>query len=309
MRVLELFAGIGGFSAAFPHLNVVSAIDIDRTARDVYLANFQHPYTIREIASLPIEWLASQGADVWWMSPPCTPFTQRGAQRDLDDPRSMAFKFLVRAVTTLRPRHVCVENVVGFEASAAFTHLSSEWSRVGYHIQVHHHCPSKLGWPNRRPRVYCIASLDGMPGVMSSEVNASAHQFHAMHLSQCVDPTVTQESHPGLWLNEAIATRYLSAMDRVSLTSKSPITACFAASYGKAMVRSGSYLETPTGFRRFTPREVARLLGFSDDFQLPMTLSTERLWHLLGNSLSIPSVRFVFGNLLRSPKPVVADNV
>lgn len=297
MRVLELFAGIGGFTAAFPHLNVVSAIDIDQIARDVYETNFKHPYAIREIASLPIEWLSNLDADVWWMSPPCTPFTQRGSKRDLDDHRASAFTHLIRAVAVLRPRLVCIENVVGFETSHALSQLKSEWSRVGYQIQTHLYCPTKFGWPNRRPRVYCVASLEGVTRSLLPQANDCNSRFKAPSLSDLVDRSVTRESHPSLWLDEAVAARYDSAMDRVSLSSESPTTACFAASYGKAIVRSGSYLETISGYRRFTPREVARLLGFSDDFHLPNTVSDERLWHLLGNSLSLPAVRYVLGPL------------
>ncbi len=88
-----------------------------------------------------------------------------------------------------------------------------------------------------------------------------------------------------------MAHRFLDAMDRVDLAAEKPITACFAASYGKAIVRSGSYLQPPWGYRRFSPREVANLLGFNNQFQLPENLSHTKLWHLLGNSLSLPAVR------------------
>jgi site-specific DNA-cytosine methylase len=69
------------------------------------------------------------------------------------------------------------------------------------------------------------------------------------------------------------------------------MAACFASSYGKMIVRGGSYLWQDGGYRRFSPREVANVLGFSADFILPGELSDRRLWHLLGNSLSLPAVR------------------
>ena len=286
MRVLELFAGIGGFAAAFPAAEIANAIDIDQTAREIYLANFQHPYSVKEIASLPIEFFSRLRADMWWMSPPCTPFTQRGALRDLDDPRSDALKNLIQAVATLRPPLVCLENVVGFETSQAFQTLHERWTRVGYYIQTRILCPSSLGWPNRRPRVYCIASLTRQPEIAFPTLKPKP-------LNLFVDLSITPISHPTLWLDKGTVDRYLDAMDRVSATNESAVTACFAASYGKAIVRSGSYLETESGYRRFAPREVARLLGFNDDFLLPATLSVQRQWHLLGNSLSLPAVRHV----------------
>ncbi len=291
LRVLELFAGIGGFAAAFPAAEIVNAIDIDQTARDVYLANFQHPYSIKEIASLPFDFFARFQADMWWMSPPCTPFTQRGALRDLDDPRSDALNHLIKAVAALRPPLVSLENVVGFETSQAFQTLQERWTTVGYFIQTCLLCPSSLGWPNRRPRVYCIASLTRQPAI-------ALPTGKAKRLSQFVDHSISPESHPALWLGKETVDCYLGAMDRVSDANDSAVTACFAASYGKAIVRSGSYLETETGYRRFSPREVARLLGFSDDFRLPDTLSVQRQWHLLGNSLSLPAVRHLLNGFL-----------
>ena len=225
------------------------------------------------------------------MSPPCTPFTQRGARRDLEDPRSEALKHLIHAVKTIRPSLVCLENVVGFESSHAYQHLQEQWIGVGYHIQTRSICPSTLGWPNRRPRVYCIASLKRLPERRPLRI------AEPPCLSKFIDQNITRESAPSLWLEKKTVDRYLEAMDRVAWSNSPVVTSCFAASYGKSIVRSGSYLETTTGYRRFSPREVARILGFNEDFSLPSTISMERQWHLLGNSLSLPAVRHVMAGL------------
>jgi site-specific DNA-cytosine methylase len=296
LRVLELFAGIGGFAAAFPSLQIVQAVDIDSSAKSVHSANFGVAYAVKEIASLPLSWFDQQQADLWWMSPPCTPFSQRGAKRDLEDPRSNALQHLIRAVATLRPAVVCLENVVGFETSQTFHCLTQEWEQAGYRIQTSILCPSELGWPNRRPRVYCIASQNEIP--VPPFPTPPTPVSIRKPLGHFLEDAVTPESHPRLWLAKDTVDRYLDAMDRVSLTGSEQTTACFAASYGKAIVRSGSYLETPCGYRRFTPREVARLLGYDDSFRLPDHLPLERQWHMLGNSLSLPAVRYAFSGIL-----------
>ena len=270
----------------------MAAVDIDRSAREIYTENFKHPFLIKEISSIPIDWFSRMDAELWWMSPPCTPFTKRGFMRDLDDPRSVALKHLIHVVSAVRPTLVCLENVVGFESSKAFHHLHDQWTRVGYHIQTHTICPSNLGCPNRRPRVYCIASLDRLPDHLPPQSVESAR------ISEFIDCNITPESDPSLWLERKTVDRYWRAMDRVALSDNAVVTACFAASYGKAIVRSGSYLETPSGYRRFSPREVARFLGFANTFQLPCRISTERQWHLLGNSLSLPAVRHVLAGLV-----------
>ena len=47
-------------------------------------------------------------------------------------------------------------------------------------------------------------------------------------------------------------------------------TACFGSSYGRSLLNSGSYLQLPAGgYRRFSPREVANLLGFPPSFKVP----------------------------------------
>jgi hypothetical protein len=71
---------------------------------------------------------------------------------------------------------------------------------------------------------------------------------------------------------------------------------CFTAAYGRSHVRSGSYIRTASGVRRFSPFEIARLLGFDRSFRLPPQLSLHKAWRLVGNSLSVDVVRMmVFG--------------
>jgi hypothetical protein len=75
-------------------------------------------------------------------------------------------------------------------------------------------------------------------------------------------------------------------------------------------VRSGSYLRTPTGLRRFSPNEILRLLGFPETYSLPPDLPLQAAWHLVGNSLSVPAARHVLSAIpelapeLRGPADV-----
>jgi hypothetical protein len=48
--------------------------------------------------------------------------------------------------------------------------------------------------------------------------------------------------------------------------------------------------------------EILRLLGFPPDFGLPPELSTQVAWRLVGNSLSVPAVRYVLSAI-----PELAD--
>ena len=296
MKCLELFSGIGGFAASFPDVEIVKAVDIDASAAEIYRANFPHELELKEIATLPTEWFASLDAEAWWMSPPCTPFSRRGSFQDLNDSRSQALLHLIEVVTEVKPALIGLENVVGFEESQVFQMLRSRWSRAGYRVEISQFCPTQIGWPNRRPRVYLLACLD--PKLRLNRI----HEFETMHpiadmLAADPDRYVAEVDRPLLWLSEVAANQYRTAIDVTQASDRMAITACFAASYGRTVIRSGSYLKEGNRLRRFVPREVARLLGFPDSFVLPNNLDLRTQWRLLGNSVSIVAMRHVFRNI------------
>ncbi len=94
-----------------------------------------------------------------------------------------------------------------------------------------------------------------------------------------------------------IAQRYRGALDIVAAEDPRACAACFTAAYGRAHVRSGSYLITLHGLRRFSPLVVLRLLGFPDGFRFPPETARGQAWRHLGNSLSVVAVRHVLSML------------
>jgi site-specific DNA-cytosine methylase len=288
VRVLELFAGIGGLHAACPWLTIATAVDINRDSEAVYSRNFSVPYLMRELETIPQHWLATQKADLWWMSPPCAPFTRKGERRDIHDVRTRALLHLIDAVARIRPAYVVLENVVGFENSHTFQRLSDVWQRSGYHLQVHSLCPTQTGWPNRRPRVYVIATQGTVPLIKVPELTRSKALRDL--LVQYEADTAQRE---GLSVSADIVSKYGAALDVVDVDDSHAVAACFGSSYGRAITKSGSYIATEYGLRRFSPREVANILGFPQDFVLPDHVPTRRLWQLLGNSLSLPAVAHI----------------
>ena len=101
------------------------------------------------------------------------------------------------------------------------------------------------------------------------------------------------EPNPSLALPPDVAQRYAEALDVVDADDPQAICACFTAAYGRSPVRSGSYLRTSNGLRRFSPQEVVRLLGFPNWFRLDPRLTREQAWRLVGNSLSVVAVAHV----------------
>ncbi|MBI4882133.1 MAG: DNA cytosine methyltransferase [Planctomycetes bacterium] len=288
MRVLELYCGIGGCAAALDGVaDVTLAVDTNRRALAVYGRNFAHPAAARSIEGVGAEELLRLNADLWWMSPPCQPYTRRGLRRDLDDPRAASFVALLERIREVGPRYVALENVPEFADSRACARLRGVLEQCGYQARTLLLCPSELGMPNRRRRFYLVAGLEPLlpwPALTGEK---------RLRLVDALDP----HPDPSLWLAPDIVRRYEHALDRVDPSDPAARTSCFTASYGRAIIRSGSYLLTPRGLRRFSPAEILRLLGFPSRYTLPPDLTDEQAWPLAGNSLSVPAVRYVLSAL------------
>ncbi|KAI3454031.1 hypothetical protein Pfo_010694 [Paulownia fortunei] len=103
----------------------------------------------------------------------------------------------------------------------------------------------------------------------------------------------------------SLVERWGSAMDIVFPESRR--CCCFTKSYFRYVKGTGSLLATVSGkmkneisslqelrLRYFTPREVANLHSFPEDFQFPQHVSLRQRYALLGNSLSVGVVAPLF---------------
>lgn len=302
VRVLELYCGIGGCAAALAGLpvEVVAAIDVDRRALAVHARSFGHPVLARTLEGVSAEELAGFGADLWWLSPPCQPFTRRGLRRDDEDPRSRSLLALVDRIDALAgggraPDHLALENVPGFQGSRTHARLVEVLARRGYAFREGTLCPTELGVPNRRLRYYLAASRAGEVG----DFRVTEPVAWSGTLRGFLGDGIDRDFDPSLRVDPELARRYRHALDAIGPDEPGRPTACFTAAYGRSPVRSGSYLALGNGtLRRFSPQEVLTLLGFRAHHTLPDDLPPEKAWPLAGNSLSVPAVRRVLAALL-----------
>lgn len=289
MKILELFSGIGAVSTAVHGTHeVVCSVDINQLAMQVFEANFSSPTWVQEISSITNRQFSDFAADLWWLSPPCQPYTRRGLKKDIDDPRSAALLRIIDAIEEVRPDHIALENVRGFENSQSYHRLITTLTRNGYEYCELPLCLSELGVPNIRPRYFLVASKQLTPRLTPPAFDEPTRQ-----VLDFLDPEEARTED--LAVDESDLERYYVAVNIVDAQDTS--TRCFTSAYGRSNVFSGSYLRTEEGFRRFSPREIARFLGFPDHFVLPKHLSTQQLWKLLGNAVSVPCVKYVLAGL------------
>lgn len=292
LRVLDLYAGIGGLAAALDGAaTIVAALDLNRRALAVHRRNFVHPARTRNLVGLSAGELAGFRADLWWLSPPCQPFTRRGRRRDEDDPRAASLLLLIDRIDEVRPRYLALENVPGFQGSRCHARLVGTLEAAGYGYHEGCLCPTELGLPNRRRRYYLVGARNADLAGWSPPAGAVRRRGT---LRPYLDPETARDPDPRLTVSPELARRYEGALHVVRPGEPGAVTACFTAAYGRSPVRSGSYLEREDGtLRRFSPAEILRLLGFPSTFRLPPDLPYEKAWPLVGNSLSVPAVRRV----------------
>ena len=305
LRIADLFCGIGGIAEASHRVSeafqkngaslagetstsppkVVTAIDIDQSVASLY--HHHHGIVPRCSTIESLQRVAEhrhEPLDMWWLSPPCQPYTSRGAQRGSRDSRSQALKRLMQLIPRESPHLIGLENVPAFEGSQHHQQLKQTLSESGYQFKDYKLCPTDLGIPMRRRRFYLLAKLDGKPFPPLS-TNKGQRQ-----LTEFIDNECWYDN--SLKVSPTEVYRYENAMNIVEVDNRDAITACFTSAYGKSPIRSGSYLYSSThdAVRRFSPNEIAKLMGFRDDFFSTSPLSQRTQYRLIGNSLAVPVV-------------------
>jgi site-specific DNA-cytosine methylase len=303
-RIVDLFCGIGGVAEATRCFQsdttdsnaarrgipatIVAAIDIDRRLGPIYAANHAvtpRCQTLESIGEVP-------SADLWWLSPPCQPYTRRGSRLAEHDPRSQALAHLIDLIGRDRPEMIGLENVPQFADSDHHQRLVQELENAGYSVRTDVLCPTQWGVPMRRQRLYLRARRDGR-AIGRVQIHRAMRPLMS-YLDQAA------WSDPSLHFSPRLLQQYQSAVNIVEADDPAAQAACFTSAYGKSPVRSGSYLHCQQRaiVRRFSPLEIARLMGFRDNFRWPAELDQRARYGLLGNSLSVTVVRAVLKSLL-----------
>ncbi len=165
VKVVEFYAGIGGFHSALKHsgvdgCEVVASIDINTNTRMIYSHNFPNSSHLnRNICGLTAGELDRLGADAFFLSPPCQPFTRQGNQLDNKDRRTDSFFHLMHTLREMcvLPKFILMENVKGFESSQTRNEFVSILRSLDYDIREYLLSPKQFGIPNSRLRFYLLA--------------------------------------------------------------------------------------------------------------------------------------------------------
>ncbi len=276
MKIAGLFAGVGGFEQGLMKAGHESTLlcEIDECARTVLDKRFpgvRVKTDVREMKRLPSE------VEVIAAGFPCQDLSQAGGTAGIAGPRSGLVAEVFRLVKKSRPRWVLLENVsfmLRLNKGAAMTLITHELEQLGYHWAYRVVDSRSFGVPQRRKRVFLVASLDSDPSLVLMADDAG-------------DPSVSLRKKVacGFYWTEG-NTGLGWAMDAIPPLKGG---SSFGIPSPPAIWIPGEGIVTPD------IRDAERLQGLQSDWTKPAELvgETRHRWKLVGNAVTAPAATWV----------------
>jgi DNA (cytosine-5)-methyltransferase 1 len=299
IKIIDLFAGIGGFRIAAEQAGKTCATDvkcvftseIDQYAQHAYFANFGDiPFgdiTKIDAHSIPNHDLLLAGF-------PCQPFSIIGSKKGFEDIRGTLFFDIARILEAKRPKAFVLENVkllVNHDQGKTMAKIEEVLTDLGYYFDRKVLNALDFGLPQKRERVFIVGyhkeinyeyPKSGKKQISLEDIlekDVDSKHFASEYITQKRKEKHTSIHTPSIW-HENKAGNISSYPYSCALRA--------GASYNYLLVN---------GERRLTPREMLRLQGFPESFKIAVTDSQAR--KQAGNSLPVPMAEAVIENLFQ----------
>ena len=280
---VDMFSGIGGFHLAATSFGMrcVFACDIDEEARYAY----EHNTGLKPHGDIShISPKSVPDHDLFCAGFPCQPFSIIGQRKGFDDIRGTLFFEIVRVVKAKKPRAILLENVkqlASNDKGKTLKRIIDEIEGLGYTVAWKVLNALDFGLPQKRERILIAATLDAFDSFpwpeskrtmkpLSDILEAKPDDKHFVseRIRKRRQKMHTSKYTPGIW-HENKAGNISSYPYSCALRAK--------ASYNYLLVN---------GERRLTPREMLRLQGFPDSFDIVCNDSQTR--KQAGNAIPVP---------------------
>jgi len=169
LKVVDLFAGVGGLSQGFLSMGFEIEFAIEYIKEIAHSYKLNHPNTTvytEDIAQIDLIDLKGkhQNIDVIVGGPPCQGFSQKGKRLSINDDRNYLFKRFIDAVEVFKPKYFVLENVpnVLTTANGFFKdEIIKGFEDLGYTVNAKTLNASDFGVPQNRKRAFFIGSRNG----------------------------------------------------------------------------------------------------------------------------------------------------
>tara|TARA_Y100000310_G_scaffold57510_1_gene52761 strand:+ start:471 stop:1418 length:948 start_codon:yes stop_codon:yes gene_type:complete len=294
----DLCAGIGGFRIGLQAVGgqCVYSAEWDRFARQTYEQNFGGTvdgHDVNEIVPGEVP-----DHDVLTCGFPCVSFSNAGARKGFDDPRTEVFWSTLSIVAEKRPKIVIFENVRGVLKYRDI--IEEAFNERGYDLRTALLSSSDFGVPQNRLRAFLVGidqSLDISDHFQFPGIGMFSDGYPRRTLADVLQGTLGNgvddkyELSDRLWKNlKEHKADHASKGNGYGfqLKTANDISPTIPHRYYKD--GSNCLIDDGTGRnpRRLTPREVARVMGFSDEYAIPV--SDTQAYMQFGNAVCPPVV-------------------
>lgn len=186
LKVASFFAGIGGFDLGFEQvgMQVVFQCEINKFCQQVLKKHWPKAVLHSDIKQVKATDIPSD-AQVWCGGFPCQDLSlaNQGKRKGLEGERSGLFYKYAELIKSHKPRWVIIENVPGLLNSHQgkdFQVLLEKLDELGYGVSWRVFDAKYFGTPQRRRRVYIVASLGNL---RSAQVLFESEPFEVTHRS------------------------------------------------------------------------------------------------------------------------------
>ncbi len=291
-KFIDLFAGIGGIRTPFDELGAecVFSSEWDKYSQITYQANYgEMPHgDITKIAEEEIP-----AFDILLAGFPCQPFSHAGLKKGLEDARGTLFFEICRIVQRHKPKVLFLENVKGFKShdkGNTFRLVKEMLNGLGYTVYTQILNARDFGVPQNRERIYIVSFREKIAFDFPAPLNIGTKVGSI--LEKGVDEKYTLSDR--LW--QGHQRRKLEHIEKgngfgYSLFDKD---STYTSTISARDYKDGSEIlikQNNKNPRKITPREAARLQGFSDSFIIPV--SDVQAYKQFGNSVSVPVIRAI----------------
>ena len=323
-RFIDLFAGIGGMRKAFEKHGgrCVFTSEWDEYAKKTYLANFTdisgHTF-VGDITTIDEKDVPDH--DVLLAGFPCQPFSIAGVSKKnalgrphgfSDKTQGTLFFDVARIIAEKKPKAFLLENVknlVSHDKGRTFATIIEVLEKdLGYTVW-HKVINGKHGVPQHRERIIIVGfrepvpftwddlelpPLDQGPKMASILHRDDDPTFEPQYLVRKKDKAAVKENYTlsdKLWEylhNYALKHKAKGNGFGYGLVTAKDTARTLSARYykdGSEILVSQGAKKNP---RRLTPRECARLMGFDENFRIPV--SDTRAYKQFGNSVVVPVI-------------------
>lgn len=296
MKVVSLFAGIGGLDLGFikNDFDIIWANDFDKFAVKSYKENIGNHIVEGDITELYKE---IPKHDILLAGFPCQPFSTLGKLKGFDDERGTLF-FIIKEILKKNNTGIVVlenvKNLIYHNSGETFKRMKEELEQINYKVFYDVLNTQDYGIPQRRNRVFMVCfKKDKYPNInfkfpKKEKLNQTTFDLldefvpEKYFISKKMYPTIMGKGTKGYIVNPTIN-------QEISKTLTATMHKMHRASQDNYFEDNKNYRlfdnELKTNLRKLTPNECRRLQGFPDDWSF--IVSDTQSYRQFGNAVSV----------------------